>query len=75
MRDDSKPHRVFLLEHASHPEKELLRSEVLTVLGMMRERLAGHTLRENKIAPAGLFYFLLCIGIYIYILTQMFDVY
>lgn len=51
MRDDSKPHRMFLLEHASRPEEELLRSEVLTILGMIRERLAGHTLREHKIAP------------------------
>lgn len=54
MRDDSKPHRIFLLEHASHPEEQLLRSEVLTILGMIRERLAGHTLRDHKIAPVRL---------------------
>ncbi|KAL4807902.1 hypothetical protein BDV18DRAFT_159110 [Aspergillus unguis] len=51
LRDDATPHITCILEHGIPPEEHLLRSEVLTILGLIRSRLAGYTLQENKIIP------------------------
>ncbi|CEL10057.1 hypothetical protein ASPCAL13184 [Aspergillus calidoustus] len=51
VRDDSHPHRTVILEHSVPPHKGLLRSEVLTIIGLMRERLSAQTLMEHKVAP------------------------
>ncbi|KAJ0425050.1 hypothetical protein BJY00DRAFT_308935 [Aspergillus carlsbadensis] len=51
VRDDSHPHRTVILEHSVPPYEGLLRSEVLTIIGLMRERLSAQTLTEHMIAP------------------------
>ncbi|KAL4921313.1 hypothetical protein BDW62DRAFT_219470 [Aspergillus aurantiobrunneus] len=51
LRDDSKPHISFIIENANPPNEQLLRAEVLTILGLIRSRLAAHTLREHRIIP------------------------
>jgi hypothetical protein len=51
VRDDSHPHRTVILEHSVPPHEGLLRSEVLTIIGLMRERLSAQTLMEHKLAP------------------------
>ncbi|KAL3441884.1 hypothetical protein BJX65DRAFT_313422 [Aspergillus insuetus] len=51
VRDDSHPHRTVILEHSVPPYEGLLRSEVLTIIGLMRERLSAQTLMEHKVAP------------------------
>lgn len=51
LRDDARPHITCILEHAVPPEESLLRNEVLTILGLMRGRLAGHTLKQHQIIP------------------------
>ncbi|KAL3460932.1 hypothetical protein BJX64DRAFT_289869 [Aspergillus heterothallicus] len=51
LRDDSRPHRTVILEHAAPFSEDLHRSEVLTIIGLMRERLAGQTLQQHKFIP------------------------
>ncbi|KAL2870545.1 uncharacterized protein BJX67DRAFT_370071 [Aspergillus lucknowensis] len=50
-RDDARPHRTVILEHSVLGSEGLQRSEVLVIIGLMRERLAGYTLLENKVIP------------------------
>ncbi|KAL2839351.1 hypothetical protein BJY01DRAFT_250531 [Aspergillus pseudoustus] len=51
LRDDSNPHQTVMVVHTSPPHDDLLRAEVLTIIGLMRERLATQTLIEHKIIP------------------------
>ncbi|KAL4941983.1 hypothetical protein BDV06DRAFT_222607 [Aspergillus oleicola] len=51
MRDDSKPHLTFIMQHDMPPSEELLSTEVMTMLGMIRGRLARHTLQEHNVVP------------------------
>ncbi|KAL3483186.1 hypothetical protein BJX62DRAFT_245125 [Aspergillus germanicus] len=51
VRDDNHPHRTVILEHSVPPYEGLLRSEVLTIIGLMRERLSAQTLMDHKVAP------------------------
>ncbi|KAL5341023.1 hypothetical protein BJX70DRAFT_396082 [Aspergillus crustosus] len=51
IRDDARPHLSCVLENASPPQDDLLRSEVLTILGLMRESLSRHSLQDHKVIP------------------------
>ncbi|KAL4883181.1 hypothetical protein BJY04DRAFT_216481 [Aspergillus karnatakaensis] len=51
IRDDAHPHLTCILENASPPHDDLLRSEVLTILGLMRESLSRYSLQKHRIVP------------------------